>query len=221
MRVLNGLRLSALLLLTALTGPLLAQDEEEAPVESLPAESLPPSDAPDLGTDIEPDASLVPAQPDPMQLPPFPPRSQFDDMLQRPLFHSSRRPQAEDTGSGGSAQELRETWKLTGIVIVGDEVKALFQERNGDRRLTLGAGMPLDANWILDEINAETVTMGSGDEQVTLELLEPRDMTPVAAPEQGAGDEEAAEPGTVEERTRAASRQLEQDAESATETPDE
>ncbi len=154
-----------------------------------------------------------------MALPPFPPRSQFDDMLERPLFHSSRRPQAGEP-SGSSAQELRDTWKLTGIILVGEQLRALFQERNGERRLTLNAGMPLDASWVLDEINLETVVMGSGDEQVTLELLEPRDTTPMAVPEPAAeGENNDAAP--LDERTREASRQLEQDTESVKETLNE
>jgi hypothetical protein len=124
-------------------------------------------------------------------------------------------PQADES-SGGSAQELRETWKLTGIVLVGDEVRALFKERNGERHLTLGTDMPLDANWVLDEINRETVVMDSGDEQVTLELLEPRDSTPVAVPEQATPSDSEAAP--LDERTREASRQLEQEAESVKET---
>jgi len=168
-------------------------------------------------------AGTAPAPPGSLKLPSFPPRSEFDDMLQRPLFSSSRRPQADDSDEGGSAQELRDTWKLTGVIVVGNEVRALLQERNGDKRVTLGTGMPLDANWVIDEINMDTVIMGSGDEQVTLELLEPRDTTPVAMPqEQGdTGEEGDAEPGSVDERARAASRQLEQDAEAVKETPDE
>jgi hypothetical protein len=165
-------------------------------------------------------AEAIQAEPEVLEgdagaLPPFPPRSQFDEMLERPLFTSSRRPQADES-SGGSAQELRETWKLTGIVLVGDEVRALFKERNGERHLTLGTGMPLDANWVLDEINRETVVMDSGDEQVTLELLEPRDSTPVAVPEQATPSDSEAAP--LDERTREASRQLEQEAESVKET---
>ncbi|UTW12186.1 hypothetical protein [Marinobacterium rhizophilum] len=154
-----------------------------------------------------------------LALPPFPPRSQFDDMLERPLFHSSRRPQAGEP-SGSSAQELRDSWKLTGIILVGEQLRALFQERNGERRLTLNAGMPLDASWVLDEINLETVVMGSGDEQVTLELLEPRDTTPVAVPEP-AIEGENGEAAPLDERTQEASRQLEQDTESVKETLNE
>jgi hypothetical protein len=62
--------------------------------------------------------------------------------------------------------------------------------------------------------------MGSGDEQVTLELLEPRDTTPIVAPEREpqAGDGEAA---PLDERTQEASRQLEQDTESVKETLNE
>lgn len=192
--------------------PLAGQDTEG---DALPIEASPePSDEQTVQPDTAP--ALDGGVP---SVPPFPPRSQFDEMLQRPLFHSSRRPQAGEP-SGGSAQELRETWKLTGIILVGEQVRALFQERNGERRLTLGTGMPLDDSWVLDEINLETVVMGSGDEQVTLELLEPRDTAPLAAPEgeAQAGDKEAA---PLDERTQEASRQLQQDTESVKETLNE
>ncbi len=171
---------------------------------------------PETEQEQSPGVANVPGA-EPLSLPVFPPRSQFDEMLERPLFTSSRRPQAGET-SGGSAQELRETWKLTGIVLIGEQVRAMFKERNGERRLTLGAGMPLDNNWVLDEINLQTVVMGSGDEQVTLDLLEPRDTTPIVMPEAEpeAGNTDEAAP--LDERTREASRQLQQDAESAKET---
>ncbi|NVK41277.1 MAG: hypothetical protein HWE39_08530 [Oceanospirillaceae bacterium] len=194
--------------LLLLAQPGFAQDETPA------GDAPPPLDAADDGEPLP-----EPAQP--RSLFDFPPRSDFDEMLRRPLFHSSRRPQVEDSGGGGSAQELRETWKLTGVIVVGDEVKALFQERNGEKRLTLGAGMPLDANWVLDEIDLETVTLGSGEEQVTLELLEPRDTAPVETAKENGEDEPDEEPGSVDERTREASRQLEEDADAAKETPDE
>jgi hypothetical protein len=212
--------LLAVLPLAAADDPLMDEPAPEEQTTDEPVTEVPVEDEPGI-TDEDPavtgDAGLIPS--DPSQLPPFPPRSQFDEMLERPLFHSSRRPQASEP-SGGSAQELRETWKLTGIILVGEQVRALFQERNGERRLTLGVGMPLDASWVLDEINLETVVMGSGDEQVTLELLEPRDTTPIVAPEREpqAGDGEAA---PLDERTQEASRQLEQDSESVKETLNE
>jgi len=190
-----------------------AAQEEAAPDSAAPAQ-----------TEAEGAPGEAPTAPsDALQLPSFPPRSDFDEMLQRPLFYSSRRPQSDDSGEGGSAQELRDTWKLAGVIVVGTEVRALLQERNGDKRVTLGSGMPLDANWVIDEINMDTVIMGSGDEQVTLELLEPRDTTPVAVPKEegGKAEEPDAEPGSVDERTRAASRQLEQDADTVKEKPDE
>ncbi len=191
------------------------QPEPSTEPDSMQTEPVPldPADATGLPATGAPAAGM-PAT----GLPPFPPRSQFDEMLERPLFHSSRRPQADEP-SGGSAQELRETWKLTGIVLVGDELRALFSERNGERRLRLSTGMPLDASWVLDEINREAVVMGSGDEQVTLELMEPRDTTPVVVPETAEGENGDAAP--LDERTREASRQLEQDTESVKETLNE
>jgi hypothetical protein len=52
-------------------------------------------------------AEAIQAEPEVLEgdagaLPPFPPRSQFDEMLERPLFTSSRRPQADESSGGNS-----------------------------------------------------------------------------------------------------------------------
>ncbi|MCP8687236.1 hypothetical protein [Marinobacterium sedimentorum] len=218
---LNALALALLVLLVS-TSLMAAQETDKALPTAVPQPQQSEADASESMPLENDQAENGQAEPEVLEgdtgaLPPFPPRSQFDEMLERPLFTSSRRPQAGES-SGGSAQELRETWKLTGIVLVGDEVRALFKERNGERRLRLGTGMPLDANWVLEEINRETVVMGSGDEQVTLELLEPRDSTPVAVPEQATPARADSEAAPLDDRTREASRQLEQEAESVKET---
>lgn len=145
-------------------------------------------------------------------LPTLPPREEFAGILERPLFNEDRRPVAEsgDDQTLTSAAELREQWKLTGIIMVGAEVRAMLQQREGDKRLTLVPGMPLDASWMLEEINADSVIMDSGDEQVRLELMTPRDTTPVATAEnavterseQGNTDEQSRQPDTRESEPR-------------------
>lgn len=128
----------------------------------------------------------------PLALPTLPPREEFDGILQRPLFSVNRRPEQEaNTDSLISARELRETWRLTGIIMIGEENKALLRERNGERHLLLSVGMPLDNSWVLDQISPDGVVMDSGDEQVRLDLLEPRDTEPVA-PEQASEQEQSA-----------------------------
>lgn len=127
--------------------------------------------------------------PDVLRLPELPPQDSFDDMLERPLFSDNRRPDAiADTGDAVSARELKETWQLTGIIIVGGENHAMLRERSGERHLLLTTGMPLDNTWQLSEIDKESVVMVSGDEQVRLDLREPRDTQSV---ETEAGEETA------------------------------
>lgn len=109
----------------------------------------------------------------------FPPLKRFQELKERPLFSKSRRPSATAAPTAGDEQQLRETWKLTGIVFNGDQSLVLFQERNGDRRLKLKQGMPLDDQWQLDEISADAVVVSSEVEKVRLELREPRELKPV------------------------------------------
>ncbi|GGC02102.1 hypothetical protein GCM10011352_30370 [Marinobacterium zhoushanense] len=124
-----------------------------------------------------------------LELPEMPPREAFEGILQRPLFASDRRPTSTEEGRAAiSARELRETWRLTGIIMVGSDTKALLQERDGERHMVLSVGMPLDDSWLLEEIRADAVVMDSGEEQVRLELIEPRDRAP-AEPEQSTAAE--------------------------------
>ncbi|WP_432471302.1 hypothetical protein [Amphritea sp. HPY] len=117
-------------------------------------------------------------------LPEFPALSQFEEVMQRPLFNEGRKPQPKSSGpAGGNEQELRETWKLTGITIIGERVMALFQERKGDKRLRLEVGMALDDRWQLEEVNADWVSVISGDQLVRMELRQPRESLPVSPKE--------------------------------------
>lgn len=94
--------------------------------------------------------------------------------------------------------------------MVADQVRAMLQQREGDERQTLIPGMPLDASWVLEEINPDSVIMGSGDERVRLELMTPRDTQPVPAPEnavtenseEGSADEQSRQPDTRESDPR-------------------
>ncbi len=165
----------------------------------------------------------VATQPELVSLPPMPPREAFSGITERPLFSESRRPDAPLwAGDATSANELREQWRLTGIVMVGGERKALLAQRNGDKQLTLTPGMPLDTTWMLDEIHARYVLMGADGEQVQLDLLEPRDTTPVVIPASSPSERIEGESGTdgvkpLEERTREATQRLQQDLEQNTE----
>ena len=109
-------------------------------------------------------------------LPELPPLHEFDQIVARTLFSVSRKPPVKIEGpSGGNKQELLETWKLTGVTITDDRALALFQERNGSKRLRLETGMPLDNRWQLEEVKSDSVIVASGDQLVEMVLRQPRD----------------------------------------------
>ncbi|MFW1677719.1 hypothetical protein ACFVYJ_08050 [Pontibacter sp. JAM-7] len=113
----------------------------------------------------------------------LPPLEAFEGMVERPLFHATRRPKAVQEEASGSDAELLETWKLTGVVFddAGDPV-ALFKQRNGEERRRLTQGMPLDSGWDVALIAVNHVVVGNDDEEVRFDLWEPRPVVPVEPP---------------------------------------
>jgi len=111
----------------------------------------------------------------------FPPLEQFREITDRPLFSPSRRPDAKP-GRVGSVKELQETWRLTGVVMVDEELQALFSERKGDQHLKLMVGMPLDDAWQLQQILPDEVVLQAGELQAHLKLREPREAVPAPPP---------------------------------------
>ncbi len=187
------LRLIAPLLLSISCSVLLAAEEETLSERDMPAE-----------------AGLVSTG---VELPQLPPRQAFDGVLERPLFNTNRRPDASDAQSSAvSARELRETWRLTGVFMVGTEQKVLLRQRDGEQHKMLTTGMPLDDTWMLNEITPDAVIMDSGDEQVRLDLLEPRDTEPVALDTEPEDTQAAdTEVRRLDERAREAAEQLQQE----------
>ncbi|MBV1787974.1 hypothetical protein KQ940_07900 [Marinobacterium sp. D7] len=142
-------------------------------------------------------------------LPQMPPREAFDEIVQRPLFSVNRRPSEAVVGDS-SESTLRETWKLTGVVLVDQQPQALFAERNGERKLRLNNGMPLDQSWLVESIEPQSVTLNNGEQSVRMEVFEPRELPP-PQPEQPSTDEEVGEdqaPASIEERTQSAAQQV-------------
>ncbi|KEA62104.1 hypothetical protein ADIMK_3765 [Marinobacterium lacunae] len=179
-----------LLLLTSL-----AVGAQEAIPEPMPADQAeaPPPVAPPLGED---------------GLPQMPPKDSFDEIIQRPLFSVNRRPMEPVVGDS-SESALRETWKLTGVVLVEQQPQALFAERTGERKLRLGSGMPLDQSWLVESIQPLSVTLTNGEQSVTMDVFEPRALPP-PEPEQSEAEsnEEAQPPASIESRTQRAAEQL-------------
>ena len=119
--------------------------------------------------------------------PDYPPLEQFEGMLERPLFNATRRPQIDeddnDTPSESTA-EMREKWRLSGVVWENDQQLALFSERKGEGRLRIRTGMYLDGNWQLEEITEDSATLTADGQRLRLELWEPRESSTRPLPEQ-------------------------------------
>ena len=104
-----------------------------------------------------------------------PPFSDFQQMLERPLFSSTRRPPVlEETQPDNlDAQQLREVWRLSGIALEQGRQLALLSERQGERRLLLELGMVLADDWRLERIDSDRVLFSNASGQVELLLREP------------------------------------------------
>ncbi|GGK84894.1 DNA utilization family protein [Amphritea balenae] len=108
-------------------------------------------------------------------VPEYPPLQQYSEISSRPLFNPDRKPRHQSAQSGGgNAQQLRENWRLTGVMITAEQLMALFSERNGSKRLRIKEGLPLDDSWQLEQVTKDGVTLVSGEESVWLELHQPR-----------------------------------------------
>lgn len=148
-------------------------------------------------------------------LPQLPPRSAFDPILQRPLFNSSRRPDLNENSTPASEGDLRDNWRLTGVVRVDQKPLALFSEVNGDRQMRLNVGMPLDSNWTVSAIHQHSVVLSYGEQEVEMELFVPRPVpaTPDTSATSESDQTQSATPtdkvpASIEARTRTAVQKL-------------
>ncbi|MBR9869156.1 MAG: hypothetical protein GYB20_14695 [Oceanospirillales bacterium] len=115
-------------------------------------------------------------------LPDFPPLSDFDVIISRPLFINGREPGIEPSETfGGDAQVLLASWKLTGISITPERSLAIFKELKGSKHLRLEVGMLLDGRWQVDEITPNNVSLFAGDQEVSFVLRQPRERNPATA----------------------------------------
>lgn len=114
------------------------------------------------------------------------PLADFQSMLERPLFNANRRPLEDEevAGEGESSpdeEQLRATWRLTGIVLEPGHQMALFSQRNGDQHLRLEVGMMLEHGWEVARLTDSYVELQSGDRHIEILLRDPRDL-PVEPP---------------------------------------
>lgn len=137
-------------------------------------------------------ALMIPALPAHAAPPPAPeddaapPLEAFAALLERPLFSNTRRPALfrSDGGQNLDERQLREAWRLTGIVLHRERQTALFSRRQGDERLELEVGMPLENDWRVERIAADHVLLLHDGRSVQLLLREPAEASasPVSAP---------------------------------------
>ena len=99
----------------------------------------------------------------------------YSEITDRPLFSPTRRPLAPSAATsskaGRAANQFSKLWKLTGVVMAGDDSYVLVESRRDRRTEHLLPGELIDG-WRLDEISANGVTLVSGSESVRLELHE-------------------------------------------------
>lgn len=129
-------------------------------------------------------APLLLAQSGQDQLTPARPITDFQQMLERPLFNANRRPEepaSDDPESSADEQRLRENWRLTGVVLEPARRLALFSQLNGNDHLQLEIGTVLEGNWILEQVAADRVVLERGAQRVELLLYDPAAL-PVAKP---------------------------------------
>lgn len=162
--------LIVLLLLPAVVAALKAAEEEpETPV----------------ATEPEPETTSAPAMAEADEpagvTPPF---SEYQEMIERPLFSSTRLPPAlkDEPQENLDAEQLREAWRLSGIALEQGRQLASFSEREGDQRLLLELGMALADEWRLEQIGSDYVLLSNGASEVRMPLREPVATAPPAEP---------------------------------------
>ncbi|MEX6500764.1 hypothetical protein [Pseudomonas zhanjiangensis] len=159
--------LIVLLLLPAVVAALMAAEDEQAP-STVPA---------------EPTAVESPALPETEEPSPPPveaagvtrPFAEYREMIERPLFSSTRRPPVlrDAPQENLDGQQLREAWRLSGIALEQGRQLASFSERQGEGRLLLEIGMVLADEWRLEQIGSDHVLLSNGASEVRMPLREP------------------------------------------------
>ena len=101
----------------------------------------------------------------------IPPVISYQAVVERPLFSDSRRPPAQAAQGGKAAQaaQLGAKWRLTGIVMAGDNSFVHVEGIRDRKTVRLKVGMPLDG-WQLEEIEPDHVTFTSGGRSETLQI---------------------------------------------------
>jgi hypothetical protein len=103
----------------------------------------------------------------------IPPVVAYREVVERPLFTGSRRPpeEPEETVESVRAVQLGSKWKLTGIVVAGDDSFAHVTGIRDQKTVRLKIGEALDG-WKLEEIAPDQIVFSSATDRVALRLHE-------------------------------------------------
>ena len=104
----------------------------------------------------------------------FPSLPSFRELLTRPLFTDTRRPAPKPTVRSAQGVDLGKKWKLTGIIVAGDDSHVYLQGVRDKSVRRLDSGASLDG-WELVEIAPEYATFSSAGREATLELRKDAD----------------------------------------------
>jgi len=99
----------------------------------------------------------------------------YRELLTRPLFMETRRPAPRQTG-GTAAQRVDpdRNWKLTAVIVAGDDSHVFVQGIRDKSIRRLNAGDKLDG-WVVSEITPQYVTFTAAGQEATLELRKEAD----------------------------------------------
>jgi hypothetical protein len=102
---------------------------------------------------------------------PDPPLAQFNEVLKRPLFEPDRRPVpvASANTAAAAAVDLAKTWRLTGVVISGDDSFAMLENIKSGKHEAVYFEGSIDG-WKLVEIADERIKFRSAQGQAELSL---------------------------------------------------
>jgi hypothetical protein len=129
--------------------------------------------AQDAGSPLAEASSSQTASPATLQIPPV---ITYREFVERPLFSDSRRPPQEAATATESVRsvQLTNNWKVTGIVLAGEDSFAHVQGVRDQKTVRLQTGMPLEG-WNLTEISHDYVEFRSSGESVTMSLHSKQD----------------------------------------------
>lgn len=98
----------------------------------------------------------------------------YRQLLTRPLFTNTRKPPPRSANKPTQTIDLSKKWKLTGVVVAGDNSHVFVQgiRDKSVRRLEMGATLD---GWVLREITPEYAVLESGGREARLELREDAD----------------------------------------------